>query len=605
MKIRLLPPTLVNRIAAGEVVERPASAVKELVENAIDAGARTIEVAIEQAGRGLIAITDDGHGMDREALALCVQRHATSKLPDEDLLHVRYLGFRGEALPSIGAVSRLRLTSMAQGAKEAFTIAVEGGEVSRPQPAALAKGTRVEVRDIFFATPARLKFLKSDRAEQQAIKDILQRLSMAHPNVSFRLQADGKSSLYFAASAERQPRLSEVLGRDWLENHIPIQFERDGMQLEGAIGLPTWHKATSAQQFLFVNGRPVRDRLLLGVVRAAYQDYLARDRHPVVALFLTLPPEMVDVNVHPAKAEVRFRDPGAVRGMLLRAMRDGLSAMGFRTSDAPAQAALAALQASMAADHSRQISFSIPRANSAAMTYGAYEPGDAAAAHVALSMAMPMGNMGGSMSPVFQPMPHTETAQEDFPLGQARAQLHQTYILAQTTDGLVLVDQHAAHERLLYERIKQQLESGGVPRQLLLLPEVVELGEAATESLLKRQADLARLGFMFEPLGSTAIAVREVPALLRKANVGALVQQMAEEMEEWGEALAVQDKLEHLCGTWACHASIRAGRALNPEEMNALLRQMEATPASGQCNHGRPTYIRLSLADIEKLFGRR
>ena len=600
MAIRQLPPVLVNRIAAGEVVERPASAVKELVENAIDAGASRIEVMLRDGGQTLIAVTDDGSGMTRDELVLAVERHCTSKLPDDDLLRIRSLGFRGEALPSIGAVSRLTLPSRARGAAEAWSLAGEGGAKGVPQPAANPVGTRVEVRDLFYATPARLKFMKSPRSERDQAVDAVERLAMAYPAIGFTVIGDEDRVLRRLnpvradlagedAESARRPRLAAVLGRDFAENALAIDAAREGVRLTGLAGLPTLNRATARDQYLFVNGRPVRDKLLGGAVRGAYQDFLARDRHPMVALFLDLAEEEVDVNVHPAKAEVRFRDGAPVRGLIVGALRQALAAAGHRASTTVAAAALSAFRPG-AAPHAgwgpRPAAFS-PGLAEAASTY--YAP---------LALDLP-----AAARPV-APAEDADAA-ETHPLGAARAQLHETYIVAQTAEGIVIVDQHAAHERLVYERMKQALAATGVARQMLLLPEVVELDEAAVARLAARAAELAELGLALEPFGPGAVVVREVPALLGETDVQGLVRDLADELAELGDALALRERLEQVCGTLACHGSVRAGRRLTQAEMDALLRQMEATPHSGQCNHGRPTYVELRLADIEKLFGRR
>ena len=584
MTIRLLPPVLVNRIAAGEVIERPAAAVKELVENAIDAGASRIEVSLKEGGQGLIAVVDNGGGMTPGELALAVERHCTSKLPDDDLLRIAMLGFRGEALPSIGAVSRMRIVSRPPGIDNAWEIVVEAGRKSTPAPTAHPRGTRVEVRDLFFATPARLKFLKTPRTERDLAVDTVRRLAMAYPAISFtvigedervllRLTAAGEP----AAAIARRVRLAALLGRDFAENSVEIDAERGGFRLSGLIGLPTLNRAAPRDQYLVVNGRPVRDKLLVGAVRGAYQDVLARDRHPMVALFLDGPPEEIDVNVHPAKAEVRFRDAALVRGLIVGALRNALAAAGHRASSTVAAAAVAAFRPAAGVP---RLAFPVPP--------------------VAPSLAF-----AESANNFLRPTEEAPTAPLEAPLGTPRAQLHGTYILAETTTGIVLVDQHAAHERLVYERMKEALAAHGVARQALLLPEIVELDEAGAARLAARAEELAEFGLMLEPFGLGAVVVREVPALLPGLDVGALVRDLADELAEWGDALALKERIETMCGTLACHTSVRAGNRLSPAEMDALLRQMEATPNSGQCNHGRPTYIALGLADIERLFGRR
>jgi DNA mismatch repair protein MutL len=613
MTIRQLPPTLVDRIAAGEVVERPAAVVKELVENAIDAGAGRIEVALRDGGLALIAVTDDGSGMSPAELALAVERHCTSKLPDDDLLGIRTLGFRGEALPSIGSVARLTVTTRRRGDDSAATLTIEGGVKGAVMPAAHPVGTRIEVRDLFYATPARLKFLKTPRTERDQALDAVQRLAMAYPAIAFTFIADeqrvmlrlaaatadlaGPDLLDGAASARRQ-RLAAILGRDFADNALAIDASREGCRLVGFAGLPTLNRATARDQYLFVNGRPVRDKLLVGAVRGAYQDFLARDRHPMVVLFLDCPESDVDVNVHPAKAEVRFRDAALVRGLIVGALRNALGGAGHRAATTVADAALGAFRPGELPVHS---GYAADRGygQSAALPRGFAE--------AAAALYAPRGGLAG-LAPGARDTAVSEPGAlslEQYPLGAARAQLHDTYIVAQTERGIVIVDQHAAHERLVYERMKEHLGNGGVKRQLLLLPEVVELDEADASRLVARAAELAELGLVIEAFGPGAIVVREVPALLGETDTIGLVRDLADELAEFGEALALKERLESICGTLACHGSVRAGRRLNNAEMNALLREMEATPHSGQCNHGRPTYVELQLADIERLFGRR
>ncbi|MGD1877915.1 MAG: DNA mismatch repair endonuclease MutL [Kiloniellaceae bacterium] len=619
MSIRRLPETLVNQIAAGEVVERPAAAVKELVENALDAGARHIDVVLRDGGRALLAVTDDGCGMTPADLILAVERHATSKLPDDDLVHIASLGFRGEALPSIGAVARLTVTSRPADAEEAWALSVEGGKLSPPVPAAHPKGTRVEVRDLFYATPARLKFLKAARTEVSHAQDTVNRLAMAHPAVGFTL-SDGERKLIGLAPAEgelfegRLKRLSSLMGRDFADNALPIEATREGIRLTGYIGLPTLNRGNAQHQYLFVNGRPVRDKLLYGAIRGAYQDFLARDRHPLVALFVELSSEEVDVNVHPAKAEVRFRDPGLVRGLIVSACKHALAQAGHRASTTVSDSALGALrpQGNWNQTNWGEGRTSLPRGLAEATasyaapldhTWGQQVGGQQFGGQTLPGLDAAPAAMAAAVQAAAREASDPDSAQ--YPLGAARAQVHGTYVVAQTSDGIVIVDQHAAHERLVYERMKQQLGERGVQRQMLLLPEVVELDETAAHRVAERAEELAELGLVVEAFGPGAIVVREVPALLGEVDVHGLIRDLADELAELGEALALKERLEHVCGTMACHGSVRAGRILNTTEMNALLRQMEATPHSGQCNHGRPTYVELKLADIERLFGRR
>lgn len=597
MTIRRLPEGTVNRIAAGEVIERPASVIKELVENALDAGARRIEVSLVGAGRDRVIVTDDGSGMGPEDLALAIERHATSKLPDDDLLAIASFGFRGEALPSIGAVSRLTLTSRRPGDEAAAVLSVTAGRIDGPRPDAHPVGTRVEVRDLFFATPARLKFLKTDRTEAALCVEAVKRLAMAHPAVAFVLR-DGEHALVIYPAREetlfdaRLERLADVLGRDFAKNALLIDTERDGVCVSGYVGLPTFSRGNALAQHLFVNGRPVRDRLLVGAVRAAYQDLLARDRHPVVALFVDLPAGEVDVNVHPTKAEVRFRDGSLVRGLIVSALKRALNAAGHRASSSVAAQAVAAfrpggpLPARSLYPAGGEGRYGRPGLMESVLAYQAPDPGLVD----------------------FRPEGRTEaaaTAAATFPLGAAMAQLHETYVVAQTDSGIVIVDQHAAHERLVYERVRQGLADRGVARQILLLPEVVELDPVEGDRLVARAAELAELGLVLEKFGPGAVVVREVPALLGDTDIKGLVRDLADDLAALDEGLSLKDRLEQVCSTMACHGSVRAGRRLTVPEMNALLREMEVTPRSGQCTHGRPTYVELGLADIERLFGRR
>ncbi len=621
MPIRRLPPEAINRIAAGEVIERPAAAVKELVENALDAGARRIAVRIERGGLGLISVEDDGAGIPREELPLAVERHATSKLTpsksgDVDLLNIHTMGFRGEALPSIGAVARLAIVSKARGEDEAWAIHVEGGAMGAVRPSAWAafgaSGARVEVRDLFFATPARLKFMKSERAETMAVSEVLKRLAMARPDVAFSLDNEGRASLRMAAETDpqnegRRARLAAILGAEFAPNCVALDQIRGAVRLSGFAGLPTFHRGTREHQHLFVNGRPVKDKLIVGAVRAAYQDLLSRDRHPVVALFLDLPPSEVDVNVHPAKTEVRFRDASLVRGLIVGALSHALAGAGHRASTTIAQGALSAVRAYAAPQPMLQCVSSPAQALAEERAAGAFVMPTARVDYEASLSSFGAEVLGEAIA-LADGAPAARSDDEDarfFPLGAARAQIHETYIVAQTEDGIVIVDQHAAHERLVYERMKQMLANGGVRRQALLIPEVVELDPSEAEQLAARAEELAQLGLVIEPFGHGAVLVRETPALLGHVDAAGLLRDLVDDIAEFGEAHALKDRLEEVCSSMACRGSVRAGRRLTADEMNALLRQMEATPFSGQCNHGRPTYVELKLTDIERLFGRR
>jgi DNA mismatch repair protein MutL len=589
MTVRQLSEATVNRIAAGEVVERPASVVKELVENALDAGSKRIDVLTDGGGRRLIRVTDDGEGMTRVDLALAVDRHATSKLKGDDLLAIDTLGFRGEALPSIGSVARLTITTRHKSEPHAWSITVDGGEKSEVKPAALGQGTSVEVRDLFYATPARLKFLKTDRSEAEAVREVVRRLAMSRPDVAFTLAGEERSPVTWGAANDDLARLGDVLGLDFSANAVAIGAEREGVRVEGFAGLPTLSRANSLGQYLFVNGRPVRDKLLVGAVRGAYADYLPRDRHPLLALFVTLEAREVDVNVHPAKTEVRFRDGGLVRGLIVRALKEALSREGQRASTTGGSATIAAFRP--LGQPRRGAYFSPSRGGGAAL-------GFAEVAQAAFEVGEPSADAR---------IESYEAAAEliERPLGAARAQVHETYIVSQTKDGLIIVDQHAAHERIVYERMKAAIGKTGIARQILLIPEIVELDEADAARLSARAEELARFGLAIEPFGPGAVAVRETPSMLGEVDVRGLLRDLAEHMAEWDDELPLERRLLHVSATMACHGSVRAGRRLKPDEMNALLREMEETPNSGQCNHGRPTYVELKLGDIERLFGRK
>ncbi|MBO9464279.1 DNA mismatch repair endonuclease MutL [Tropicibacter sp. R15_0] len=607
--IRQLDDAAINRIAAGEVVERPASAVKELVENAIDAGARRVEIEIADGGKTLIRITDDGCGMTEDELPLALSRHATSKIDGSDLLNIHSFGFRGEALPSLGAVGRLTIQSRARGF-DAVELSVEGGEMSAIKPCALNGGTVVTLRDLFFATPARLKFLRSDRAETMAISDVIKRLAMAEPSVGFCLRdvSGGRDKVSFRVEAETgdlfdalRGRLGRVMGQEFVENALAIDAEREGIRLTGYAALPTYSRGNAIAQHLFVNGRPVRDKTLIGALRGAYQDFLSRDRHPAVALFVDCDPHKVDVNVHPAKSEVRFRDPGLVRGLIVSSLRHALAEAGHRASTTVADMTLGAMRPEPV--EPRVYQMDRPSLGARVASYQGQAP-----LPVSEPVAPGFSDLSASYSArVVEPV-ETEARlaerDEGLPLGTARGQVHENYIIAQTETGMVIVDQHAAHERLVYEKLKKQMAETGVAAQALLIPEVVDLSEDDLTRLLSISGDLAKMGLVVEPFGGSALAVRETPAILGEINAKALILDILDELSDIGQSQLVQEKIEAILSRVACHGSIRSGRRMRAEEMNALLREMEATPHSGQCNHGRPTYVELKLSDIERLFGR-
>ncbi len=599
--IRQLDEGAVNRIAAGEVVERPASAVKELVENALDAGAARIEVAVADGGKTLIRVSDDGCGMAPDQLPLALARHATSKIDGSDLLNIHSFGFRGEALPSLGAVGRLSITSRAEG-QEAGTITVAGGQMGAVKPAALNAGTAVELRDLFYATPARLKFMRSDRAESQAIADTVKRLAMAEPHVDFTLRdvsGGGEGRITFRADAETgdlfdalHGRLARILGMEFADNALRIDATREGLLMTGYAALPTYSRGSSVAQYLFVNGRPVRDKMLYGALRAAYQDVLSRDRHPAAALFIDCDPVLVDVNVHPAKSEVRFRDPGLARGLIVSGLRHALAEAGHRASSTVAGATLGAFRPEPQGARVYQMDRPSPQARS--LAYQAQSPGFAEMATEWSARVEPE-----SQTPEPEEVPATT-----LPLGAARAQIHENYIVAQTETGMVIVDQHAAHERLVYERLKRQMAESGIAAQALLIPEIVDLSEVDCALLVDHAEDLGTLGLVVEPFGAGSVAVRETPAILGEVNAQALLHDILDELHDQGASDTLKSRIDAILSRVACHGSVRSGRRMSAEEMNALLREMERTPHSGQCNHGRPTYLELPLSDIERLFGR-
>lgn len=574
-RIRRLSEGTVNRIAAGEVIERPASVVKELVENALDARASQIDVAFRGGGKSLIRVVDNGMGMDRQDLLLAIERHATSKLSDDDLTDIRFLGFRGEALPSIGAVSRLSIASRPQAGGDAHMITVEGGNLALPRPAALGRGTEIEVRDLFFATPARLKFLKTDRSETAEAAEVVRRMAIAHPAIGFSFATEERRLVDVTAGQTEDERIGRILGNDFMSSAVRFSIEREGMRAWGYAGLPTFARSTSSQQYVFVNSRSVRDKLLAGAIRGAYADLMPGGRYPVIVTFVECPPDRVDVNVHPAKAEVRFRDGGLVRSLVISAIRDALG--GERRSDA----------------------------GLARQTVARFRPFAAPAPQGAPGFSDVQQALDMNMPPAALPVREAEPVVGDFPLGQARAQIHDSYIISQTRDGIVLIDQHAAHERLVYERLKRQRQERGIETQPLLVPLVVELDSVDVERLCEAAGLLQQGGVILEGFGEGAVIVREVPAAIARADIAGILRDVASELAELGISSSVEERLNHVLATMACHHSVRAGRRLRPEEMDALLREMEATPNSGQCNHGRPTFIELRLTDIEKLFGRR
>ena len=569
MRIHRLSEGTINRIAAGEVIERPASVVKELVENALDAGATQIDVAFRGGGKSFIRVTDNGLGMAADDLALSIERHATSKLNDDNLIDIRTLGFRGEALPSIASVSRMSLSSRLRGADEANILRIESGKREDVKPAALALGTEIEVRDLFYATPARLKFLKTDRTETAEAADVVRRLALAHPATGFSFVTEERRMIDAPPNELGEARVARIMGSEFKENAVAFAGERENVTVQGFAGLPTYTRAQGNMQFAFVNGRPVRDKLIAGAIRGAYADLMSRSRFPALALFLTCPPDRVDVNVHPAKSEVRFRDSAFVRGLIVSTIRAALASRGMSSNTGMGRATVSSF---------RPVS-----------TNGGF-----AERQAAFEMDMPLA------------APLTETVlAEEYPLGAARAQFHDNYIVAQTKSGIVLVDQHAAHERLVYERFKRERAGQGIATQPLLVPQVVDLDPADVERLHGAQELLAKSGLVLEAFGDSAVLLREIPTALGSADVAGIVKDIADELSDIGETTAVDERINHVLATMACHNSVRSGRKLKPDEMNALLREMEATPNSGQCNHGRPTFVELKLADIERLFGRR
>ena len=611
MTIRLLSATLINQIAAGEVIERPFSALKELIENSLDAGATMIEIMVADGGKSYLCVTDNGKGMTKDDLVIAVERHATSKLPDNDLFAISSFGFRGEALPSIGSVARLTITSKTKDASEAWAIQVEGGKKSEPYPASFNQGTKVEVKDLFFATPARLKFLKSSQTETGYIKEVINRLAMAHPNVSFKLSDEKRQILFYPATDNLLERLNKVIGNSFAENAVEVIGEHDGFKLHGCVGLPTYTRSTSSEQHLYVNGRWIKDKVLMGCLKGAYQGLLGVDSgHPVVALFLTAPQNQVDVNVHPAKTEVRFKDSAIVRGLIVTAIKNALSEAGHKTSTTIGIGALDKAIPSFLPD--RKSSYkgnytSAYKSNDYTSNYRAKEPSqNFLKSDFQAQAPFKMNDFYSAKCISSEPVSlQKEPEQDDFPpLGLARGQVMETYIISETPDSLIITDQHAAHERLTYEKIRNALENK-METQLLLIPEVVPVGEETAHVLLSKQEDLTQMGFVMERFGTDSVVVREIPALLNSENVKKLVLDMADTLKEFGDATALEDKIQAICAKMACHGSVRSGRTLSVSEMNALLRQMEACGKSGQCIHGRPTYIELKVSDIERLFGRK
>lgn len=600
-KIKMLPQNIINRIAAGEVLERPASAVKELVENALDAEARKIAIKLEAGGKNLISITDNGFGMDKETLQLAVQRHATSKLDSDDLLNINFFGFRGEALPAIGSVAKLKITSKTEGS-DAWAIEVIGGDLQEPEPATMpSTGTKVEVRDLFFATPARLKFMKAETTEKNQCVDVVKKIAMANPNVAFSLEIDGKMKLDLKPT-NQLIRISELISKDFANNSLEVQAERDEASIHGYAGVPTYNRGTSAEQYVYVNGRPVKDKVLFGAIKAAYKDFLGGGRFPVLALFITLPNEEVDVNVHPAKAEVRFKDQRAITGMLISALRAAINSAGHQASTTIADFALHA----------------IGKNNPGSGSYAPYQPSAPRSGYLPLQQSdssyipqTAQSSHSAFIAESYDLDPATSAGCEleqdplEHPLGNARCQLHGTYVIAEKKDSIVIIDQHAAHERLVYEDYKSQIEAENIQTQPLLMPEILAFDEKRHELLMGMKDKFTRYGFVIEQFGTNEIQVSQIPALLAKFDITKLFANIADDLIEHGTDISLMEAFEDVLETSACHNSIRAGRKLSVDEMNELLRQMERTPHSGQCNHGRPTYVELKLEDVEKLFGRR
>lgn len=607
MNIRLLPQNLINQIAAGEVVERPASALKELIENAIDAGSTKIDIKLIDGGKTYFSVSDNGKGMSKEELPLAVERHATSKLPDEDLFNIHFLGFRGEALPSIASVAKVCITSRIKEASEAWSIKIEGGHKSPPFPAAHGYGTTVEVKELFYITPARLKFLKSPQTEMINAKDIVNRLAMAYPSIHFSLSDEKRLILNYPAVNSLFQRVSQVIGKSFDENAVPIQTEYEGIKLTGFVGLPTYTRSTSTEQFLFVNGRFIKDKIVTGAVRGAFQGLISHEAHPVLALFLSVPPQDVDVNVHPAKTEVRFKDAGRIRGLLVASIRNTLAEHGHKTAST---IAIGALEKSV--PHLLpQYKFKHSHSN-AQITSSKNESIYSLPQHkqVIQSPVIEFHDYGHSVKTIplseqiGQEQKEIESSDDHFPpLGFAKAQLHKTYIVSQTKNSIIITDQHAAHERLTYEKLIKTAQNSPAT-QLLLIPEIVDLKPDEVDLLVARAEELKNLGFVVDAFGTDSIAVREIPALLSKTNMKQLVQDLADTLKEFDDTVLLKDKIKDICARMACHGSIRAGRELTADEMNSLLRQMETCGTSGQCIHGRPTYIELKLSDIERLFGR-
>ncbi|KKB96803.1 DNA mismatch repair protein MutL [Candidatus Arcanobacter lacustris] len=584
--IKLLSPVTINRIAAGEVVERPASAIKELVENSLDAGATKIDVAIcDSGGRNLIIVADNGHGMSKGDLSLAIERHTTSKLDEDNIQNIENFGFRGEALPSIASVSKMTISSKTKDDDYAWSLAILGGDKQELMPTSLSIGTKIEIRDLFFATPVRLKFLKSVRTEVQYIIDIINKLAIAHHMVSFSLSVEGKSLVKTAAQLTRKDRVKEILGEDFISNSVEVDYQRDDIEIQGYVSIPTFNRATSNEQYLFVNNRPVRDKLLLTAVKVAYLDYLARDRHPSVAIFIYLPTEEVDVNVHPTKSEVRFRDSNKIKSMIISAIRSSIAKASHQASSTIADKVIESFVAP------EQISWNLERS---------YQP-------VRMSERKFDYEIPLIKTPQIEQVSVAEVKYQEAPsyrLGMAKCQLHKTYIVSQTEDSVVITDQHAAHERLVYEKLKISLAKKNIARQRLLIPEIVELSSKIAYQLVASQDKLAELGIKLASFGENSVIITEIPALISAANIIDLIKDIGDELDEYSENISLNELNDHILGTFACHHSVRAGRVLNIEEMNALLREMELTPFSGQCNHGRPTYVELKLKDVEKLFGR-